>query len=594
MIPTPLRIPAFLASALIAFTAMTAHAADTVSGVMDELVTRIYADLSQEARTQLTQDKILAMLSEKEKEVLSTRYVHFDVNVPVVVSVMREMGQETVPFWLDKSGFEKTDLIVTNTENWQYEVWQKEFDAGHVGLGINGFDQHRAHYFISVGAKSQIAPLKLTNLVPDKYSVGWVHEGAFVYHDWDELHLKEVPDQLVGDRLITTIRGRAREAHLIGGFRETPTPSSETPDQIALTWNGDTATTQSVQWRTSTAVENGVVAYREYDGPETFSQVTAERVRIENRMLANDRYCNHFTGRLTGLKPDTTYVYKVGDPDTGNWSDTHQFHTGPAKDKPFTFITFGDTHQHPVYGQLLDTAIQKNPDAAFVMIAGDLVNTGQYRDHWDIFHQVSNGGYTGTRLVPAVGNHDAIDGLGAGMFRTQFDLPENGPEDLPTERTYTLRYGNTELFILDSTLPIVDQGPWLEEQLQQSDATWKVAMFHFPAYNYEEPYPEIRSLWGYLFDKYHVDIVLTGHIHYYMRSHPMRQDNPRETPADGTIHVLSIGIPNRKFDLPPAEYAAVQFTGPGLYQTFKVDGPKLTFEAWDQDGDLRDSFTIEK
>lgn len=584
----------FIVLLVAVFLVFSGHAADTVSGVMDDVVTRMYDELSADERAGLTDEIILSRLSAAERETLATKYLHFDVNVPVTVSVMREIGQEIVPFWLEASGFQKADLVVTNTENWEYEVWQKRFDAGHVGLGINGFDNHRPHYFVAVGAENKIAPLEISNLFPGEYPVQWVHEGAYVYNDWDELVLKSVPDELAGQRLLTTIRGRAREAHLIGGFRNTPIPSGAQPDQITLTWNDDPTSTQSVQWRTSTDVAQGVVAYREFDGPKTFLTADAEKVLIENRMLANDRYCHHFTGRVTGLKPDTRYIYKVGDPTTNTWSETHTFRTAPAEDKPFTFITFGDTHQHAVYGQLLETALAKNPDAAFVMIAGDLVNTGQYRDHWDIFHQVTNGGYSETRVVPAVGNHDAIDGLGAGMFQTQFDLPTNGPEGLPTERTYTTRYGNTELFVLDSTLSIIDQGPWLEEQLKNSDATWKIAMFHFAPYNYEEPYPQIRSLWGYMFDKYHVDVVLTGHVHYYMRSHPMRQDKPRETAADGTIHVLSIGIPNREFELPQQDYAAVQFTGPGLYQTFKVDGKTLRFQAWDQHGDLRDEFTIEK
>ncbi|MEZ4904972.1 MAG: hypothetical protein R2822_26070 [Spirosomataceae bacterium] len=48
--------------------------------------------------------------------------------------------------------------------------------------------------------------------------------GAFTYHDWDDLTLSEVPVSLQGQILFSTIRGRAREAHLIGAFRQTSTP----------------------------------------------------------------------------------------------------------------------------------------------------------------------------------------------------------------------------------------------------------------------------------------------------------------------------------------------------------------------------------
>jgi hypothetical protein len=71
------------------------------------------------------------------------------VNVPAVVSLMRHQDQKSPPFWLEKSGFLKSKMLVKN-EEYTYEVWQKEVEKGKVQLGINGFDKHRPVYFISV------------------------------------------------------------------------------------------------------------------------------------------------------------------------------------------------------------------------------------------------------------------------------------------------------------------------------------------------------------------------------------------------------------------------------------------------------------
>lgn len=591
MYPTARLIRPLLLTLLIAAPAWSLT---TVEEAMDNLVTRLYAEKDAAALAALDAATIEAFITPEERTILATRYLHFDVDQPVVVSVMREKGQAAPPFWLAEAGFTKTEMVVTNTEDWQYEVWQKHFDAGPVGLGINGFDRHRPHYFVAVGPANPGERVQITNLFPAQFSIGWVHEGAFVYHDWDSLLLKEVPEVLQGQQLLTTIRGRAREAHLIGGFRTTATPSSTTPDQLLLTWNGDPRHTQAIQWRTSTAVEDGVVRFQIKGSGKPAVEVAATRERIEDRVLMNDPNCHRFTATLTRLKPGTTYTYQAGSPATGTWSAPAEFTTAPKKEAPFSFITFGDTHKKPHWGNMLQETSKRHPETAFYLIAGDLVDTGQYRDDWDQFFAVSGGVFAQRPLIPTIGNHDAIDGLGAGMYRAHFALPENGPANLIPEHSFTVRYGNVQFFVLDSGLPVLDQADWLETQLAASTADWKIAMFHFPPYNVEEGYPDIAALWGYLFDKYHMDLVLEGHVHYYMRSHPLRRGKPVSDPNEGTIHLISIGIENEDRVIPPTSYAKVAFTGTPLYQVFHIDGKRLTMQTLDPQGNERDSLVLEK
>jgi len=566
----------------------------TVEQAMDDIVTRLYDTMSLDELDQLTEEQIHEFLTPEERDALATKYWHFDVNVPVVVSVMRETDQRRTPFWLPEAGFEKTDMTVTNTQNWTYEVWQKKFPAGPIGLGINGFGKHRPHYFVTVGPQDAGDELELSNVFPGEFPIVWAHEGAYVYNDWDGLLLKDVPEALEGDLLLTTIRGRAREAHLIGGFRRTPFPAKAAPHQVLLTWAADPQTTQTVQWRTSTETKDGAVQYWRVGEEANTKVVEADRTVIEDRFLANDRFCHRFTATIPGLEPDTAYGYRVGTRQKGLWSESKEFRTAPAEVKPFTFVSFGDTHISEEWGDNLERTLERHPETAFYTIAGDLVKTGQYRDDWDQFFALGEGEFDRRPLAPALGNHDIIDGLGAGMWKAVFELPKNGPESVESERAYTIEYSNLLLLVLDSGLPAVEQAAWIEEQLSESDATWKIAVFHFPPYNHEHPYPEIKSLWGYLFNKHGLDIALNGHFHSYMRSHPICQGEPQTDGGDGTIYLMSIAISGRQHALPPAPWAAVQFTGPALYQTFDVDGDTLTVRAWDSEGNVRDEFRLEK
>lgn len=564
----------------------------SVKEVMDNVVSRMYATLSEEELNQLTTEKILGLLTEHEKRILATKYWTFEATVPCLVSVMRHVDQAQVPFWLEPSGFHKTEMTVRN-QQYLYEIWQKEFPAGKVELGINGFDKHRPVYFICVGPAIPGQELRLFNVFPENQNIATMENGAFVYHDWDELTLQDVPESLVGHKLFTTIRGRAREAHLIGAFRETPFPSSPAPDQIMLTWSDNPATSQTIQWRTSRDVGDGAVKYWRPGSADTMI-VAATPFLVEDRLLRNDRYIHRFTVTLTNLEPATRYRYKVGSKETGTWSNHAGFITAPSGEKPFQFVYFGDTHRSPEWGKLINRAYERHPNTAFYTIGGDIVGTGLYREEWDYLFAYSENVFKNRPLMPTLGNHDDQDGLGCQMFYDLFEVLKNGPDKLPPEKAYSFTYSNALFIMLSATSPVDDQVEWLENQLANSTATWKFAIFHFPPYSYEEDYPDIRKKWGDLFDKYHVDMAMSGHVHYYMRSKPMYNQKPVASPKDGTIYLISIGIPNRAGDFPPSEWVEKRFGGEGLYQIFDISGDKLVMRTMNIDGDVRDELVIEK
>ncbi len=558
---------------------------------MDNVVTRLYATLSTEQLDTITDKYILDFLSETEKEILATRFLYFNVNVPVTVSLMRHKDQTNLPFWLEESGFVKTNSTVKNHYN-TYEVWQKSFDAGQVELGINGFDQHRPVYFICVGPRNTQDVLEISETFPANQHFEEMKPGAFTYHDWDELVLEEVPQELNGQILFTTIRGRAREAHLVGAFRKTPYPSGNKPDQIMLTWSDAPKSTIDIQWRTNSTVKEGNVKYWIEGTTDTLTSAAKDSL-MEDRLLQNDRYIYRFTANLKNLKPGISYHYKVGSPD-GHWSEVASFKTETLKSDSFSFIWFGDTHKSPKWGQLLQESFKEYPDVAFYSIAGDLVGTGLFRDEWDIFFKNSGSVFNFKPLMPTPGNHDNQDGLGAWMYKDLFSLPMNGPEKVTQEMTYSFTYQNALFLMIDATAPYAFQSEWIEEQLKNAKADWKFAMFHFPPYNYEEDYSEIRQNWCSLFDKYHVDMVMSGHTHYYMRSKPLFNEQVVDDPSKGTIYTISVGIPGNHGNIPPQYYAEIQDGKGWLYQHIEIENDKLIYKSIDSEGKVQDEFVIDK
>ncbi len=595
-----MKFPPFVSRLLFALLlSLACHAqsppapVDLIATVMDKAVSRVYATMDQTTRAALTQEKALDLFDAKERKILATAYWHFDVDVPVVVSVMHHGGQATPPFWLSESGFKKTTMQVKN-EYYTYDVWQKPFDAGTVGLGINGFDRHRSVYFVSVAPQNPDASVKISALYPNE-AVGTMERGAMLYRDWDSLVITELPDELVGQTLLTTYRGRAREAHLSGAFRETRHPSSPTPDQIALSWTGDSATTQDIQWRTDTSQQSGLARYR-IQGSETWQHVEAPHEVIHDRLLANDRYIHHFTAHLESLVPATMYEYQVGTGQDTAWSTTYTFQTGPTGTQPFSFGVGSDTHATEDAGKTIQAAFAQQADMAFFIVPGDVVDNGLYRNEWDDFFAYGAGVFERYPLMYSLGNHDDQDGLGAAIPLALFAYPENGPKTEVPESNYSFTYGNALFLMLGvDTQPAV-QAAWMDRVLSESDATWKFVVHHFTMYNpclYHE-YGVLRDALLPVIERHQVDMVLQGHVHDYMRTHPMKQGQMVDNFENGTVFVNACAQASDEPVFPAPDYVAMYFRNKAVYLNIRIDGNRLTYEARGQDGTLFEALDINK
>ncbi len=120
----------------------------------------------------------------------------------------------------------------------------------------------------------------------------------------------------------------------------------------------------------------------------------------------------------------------------------------------------------------------------------------------------------GVSVAGSLGNHDVA------VQRGRYEFP---PLGMPGP-FYRRRVGDVELFVLDSNAPSSRQTAWLARALAASDAPWKIAVLHHPPYTcgkYRSEGVVVRR-WVPLFERYGVQLVLSGHDHNYQRFAPRR------------------------------------------------------------------------
>jgi acid phosphatase type 7 len=370
-----------------------------------------------------------------------------------------------------------------------------------------------------------------------------------------------------------------------------------------LTWSEDPRTSQTVQWRTSTNVLHGCVRYQQKPANSSTQaasplRATAITVTLDTLTLLNDPVIHRHTAVLRGLSPGTTYTYSVGDGSDAGWNEPAEFTTAsPTNAQSFTFMYMGDAQTGlDKWGALAHTAYQAHPEAAFWLMAGDLVNRGAERDDWDSLFHNAQGVWDRRPVMPTIGNHECQSGKPK-LYLKEFALPENGPKGVEPERAYSFEYGNALFVVLDGNLPPITQTAWLEQKLSESHARWKFALYHQPAYSSggNRDNVELRGAWTPLFDKYHVDMALQGHDHAYLRTYPMRGGQRVASPREGTVYVISVSG-TKAYPQPKHPYTEVGMTKVATFQVLSIqtNPDRLTYRAYDADTKIRDELIIEK
>ena len=87
---------------------------------------------------------------------------------------------------------------------------------------------------------------------------------------------------------------------------------------------------------------------------------------------------------------------------------------------------------------------------------------------------------------------------------------------------------------------------------------------------------------------------MSGHVHYYMRSKPMNNGEVVNSYEEGTVYTTSIGTHGNHKEIGEEPYAEVRYKEGQFYQHLEIDNNVLSYTSYDQDGAIKDQFTITK
>lgn len=242
----------------------------------------------------------------------------------------------------------------------------------------------------------------------------------------------------------------------------------------------------------------------------------------------------HHEIQLQSLAAGTQYYYALYQDDLAQ-SEVFSFRTDPGPDQPFRFILNGDNRSDPDAHQQVVDAMLTEPNVGFIVNSGDMVGDGEEEDQWVTFFQVERQLLARYAVLPTIGNHEEDDG-DVSIWERLFINPT---EASSTEHFYSYTYGNSRFLVLDGH---VNVEPWylcllrlktfddcfLEEQEEFVDAALAAAqadpeiahtfvVIHAGPYSSKDGRTGNAQMRNLLpkFLEYGVDLILSGHDHYY-------------------------------------------------------------------------------
>jgi 3',5'-cyclic AMP phosphodiesterase CpdA len=268
---------------------------------------------------------------------------------------------------------------------------------------------------------------------------------------------------------------------------------------------------------------------------------------------------------LINLKPNSKYFYQIESGDI-NW-----FSTGPEPGStiPLVFGIIGDI------GQTSDTAktighLANSHKINMILHAGDLAYADCNQKLWDSYGELIELVAKSFSWMVGPGNHE-IEYLNENTtlfkaFEYRYRMPQvksaefgsiiipsainkitTQPYCSPSEFLAEYNYGNSfysfdigmvHIIYLNSYTPSdlnSAQYSWLETDLKNSNANrlklpWIIVVMHCPWYNSNIAHQNekqtllMRETIEDIFFKYHVNLVITGHVHAYERTYPVYKD----------------------------------------------------------------------
>ena len=254
---------------------------------------------------------------------------------------------------------------------------------------------------------------------------------------------------------------------------------------------------------------------------------------------------------LTGLKPDTDYMYKVRAGNGEETTATRYFKTAGASE--FSFAWISDVHVYtPIpnraknLNKVFEAAIKIQPSVDFVFSTGDVVAWGGSYSFWkSLFEQPFAANYM---FADVIGNHDWMM-RGKGGDSEFFDVAHNNPRNGYAGQEgvcYWFIYGdvlfltfNNEDMRTSAEAEAVAKA-WAAGVIEKQKGKYQriVIAEHYPWFDGRNGKTSWYDNWKDFCDEHHVTLALSGHNHVYQRTHPLWDD---QVVADGlgTVYMVA-------------------------------------------------------
>ncbi|MFL5355214.1 metallophosphoesterase [Archangium sp.] len=306
---------------------------------------------------------------------------------------------------------------------------------------------------------------------------------------------------------------------------------------------------------------------------------------------------------LTGLEPGTEYTYLVDA--CGARTNPVSFSTAPVPGtRHVHFTAVGDFGSNNSDQRAVANAMLARQPELFLMLGDNAYEAGTEAEFQNNLFVPMAPLLSQVPFFAVPGNHEYVTNQGQPYLDNLYLPTSQGGG----ERYYSFDWGHVHFVAIDSNCAIglassdrctlAAQKKWVEQDLAASTAPWKVVLFHHPPWSSGEHGSQLlmRREFAPLFEKYDVDLVLTGHDHDYERTFPMRGNAvaPSGTPSPTYLVVGSGGASLRPLAGGKPSWAVLRNDVDHGYLDVNVEEGTLTAQVLTPSGKVMDSFSLSK
>ena len=324
------------------------------------------------------------------------------------------------------------------------------------------------------------------------------------------------------------------------------------------------------------------------------NQVSAINGLISNNVTATD------------LEENKTYFYAYTE--NGVMSKAEKITIQPDEKFTALFISdaqigrYGDETLEEVlvrdtcgWNFTVDKMMKQYPDAAFLISAGDQFQSPDSLTQMKAY--LSPEALRSLPVANTIGNHDSDATLYGDIFNNPNEVNELFKSEAGTGYFYT--YGDALFITINSENTSPDDVVRVLKTATEThpDKKWRVVTMHRNPYSAgleDKEFTEKRVLFSSIYDCYDIDLVLSGHDHFYSRTKVMYCGKEAE---EGTVYLQSSSASGSNYDPLPektASFIVSAFdTRVPTYTalTFSEDTIEITSYRTDTD-EIIDTFTV--